>query len=448
MAAGGLAVAGMANQASAATQQYYDANGTTAGYGITDGGSYSWDDPNWASASGGAAATSTWVTDGTGFARFFGAGTTGTNAASYTVTVNNDEKMAGLFVTANGVNVTINAAGAGTLDISSGVQGFLNGGGSSTLRINAPLSGSGGFEPENGGTIFLAGTNTYTGGTLLAQSGTLTYFNNGSAFGTGDITVTLTSGTSFAPLLGTGGHTITLPNNFKMAGPAGEGVNFAADANTPVVSSGNWNMGTSGVNLRNNGTNSSPLTLSGNISGTGNLVVSGAKGGTITFSGTNDTYTGTTTLGASAATAITLKLGAANALATTTGFTFAGGTLNPGGFNQAMTSAPATLSAASILDFGSLPSEVDFANSSAKTWSGTLNLVNFDPSIDKLRFGTDATGLTSGQLADILVNGSAANATLDPNGFVVTPEPGSMALLVGAPLLLARRRRRDRLTAS
>src|SRR5512137_2033366 len=85
-AAFGLMVCLVANSAKAANA-YFDVNGTTAGYGTTAGGSYSWDDPNWATASGGGAATAAWVAGN--FARFLG-----TN--SYTVTVNNAESMAGL----------------------------------------------------------------------------------------------------------------------------------------------------------------------------------------------------------------------------------------------------------------------------------------------------------------------------------------------------------------
>jgi len=103
-----------------------------------------------------------------------------------------------------------------------------------------------------------------------------------------------------------------------------------------------------------------------------------------------------------------------------------------------------TSTAASVIDFGAGASEVDFANSSAVNWTGSvLNLVNWDPSIDKLRFGSDATGLTSAQLAKIEFNGSGlGSAQLDPNGFVIVPEPSALLLFVVGGLAMGIRRRR------
>src|ERR1700722_18595325 len=131
--------------ASAKAQNYFfDVNGTTSGFGIANGGSYSWDDPNWDTNSAGTGPTiATWPSGQ--FARFDG----GVSGNSYTVTVNNDESMAGLFQEVNGVNLTINSAGSGTLDIlqngpninnATNDQGFLNGGSSATLTINAVIS--------------------------------------------------------------------------------------------------------------------------------------------------------------------------------------------------------------------------------------------------------------------------------------------------------------------
>src|SRR5690349_12623254 len=82
-----LALVLAAQTSRAATQEYFDVNGTTSGFGTANGGTYSWDSAFWANrgASGtdanGTFSTSTWVTDGTGFARFFG----GTSGDNYTV---------------------------------------------------------------------------------------------------------------------------------------------------------------------------------------------------------------------------------------------------------------------------------------------------------------------------------------------------------------------------
>ncbi len=97
----------------------------------------------------------------------------------------------------------------------------------------------------------------------------------------------------------------------------------------------------------------------------------------------------------------------------------------------------------SVLDYGAGASEVDFANSSAVAWPGAiLNLLNWNPTQDKLRFGTDPTGLTSAQLAKIEFNGSGlGTARLDANGYVVVPEPTTALLLVVGGLALGLRRR-------
>ena len=109
----------------------------------------------------------------------------------------------------------------------------------------------------------------------------------------------------------------------------------------------------------------------------------------------------------------------------------AGGTLDPDGFHHAMTSTTLGLTASSTIDFGAGASEVDLANSSALIWTGVLNLNNWDPSKDVLRVGTDGTGLTSAQLADIEWDGNSGylgDAQIDANGYVSIPEPSTVLL--------------------
>jgi hypothetical protein len=110
--------------------------------------------------------------------------------------------------------------------------------------------------------------------------------------------------------------------------------------------------------------------------------------------------------------------------------TLDGGTLDVSGFNQAITSAKLTLNANSTIDFGTDGSEIDFANSSSVSWIGTLTLANWDPTKDKLRFGTDDTGLTSPQLSAIAFDDGITQVVgLDGSGYLVTvPEPSTIAL--------------------
>jgi len=432
-----------ANHASAAVVTYnFDVNGATPGFGVTTGSTYDWDDTTngglWSNNSDttGSSATNGWVQGN--FPKFQPTGT-----PTYTVNVSNEEQIAGMFAsTAQTLN--INAVGSGTLNMVSGVQGVLGGTGVN-LNINAPITGTGGVQPSNGGNISFNGVNTYSGGTKLVSTGTLIHFNNGSSFGTGAINMGIAG---FAPLLASGGTTVTLPNNFTTS-VNGAGINFAADTNTPVISTGTWTLGANNLPLRNNGTSGSPLTLSGTISGTGNITLSANNSGTIIFSGPN-TYTGTTSITGpggtgTGTTAVRLKLGAANTIASSSSVVLAGGILDPGGSNHNMGNTTLGLTAStagSTIDFAAGGSELDFANSSGLTWAAsTLNLLNWDPSIDKLRFGTDSTGLTSAQLADIKFNGSGqGTAVLDANGYVTTPEPSSCVLLLAGSLLLVRRR--------
>jgi hypothetical protein len=442
----GVVVVLAAGSATAAVVTYnFDVNGATAGFGVTTGSTYDWDDTtnggfwsNNSTSTTGNIATVTWPQGN--FPKFQPAGT-----PTYTVTVSNEEQVAGMFFSTP-QTLTINPIGSGKLNMVSGLQGVL-GSGSANVTINAPIIGSGGIQPSNGGNISFNAVNTYTGGTNLSSTATLVHFNNGSAFGTGAINMGVAG---FAPLLGSGGAPITLPNNFTSTTVTGAGINFAADANTPVISTGTWTLGANNLVLRNNGNSTSPLTLSGSISGTANISLSANNTGTIIFSGAN-TYTGTTTITGpggtgTGTTTVRLKLGAANTIASSSSVVLAGGVLDPGGINQLMGSTTLGLTAStagSTIDFAAGASEVDFANSSGLTWVGTLNLLNWDPSIDKLRFGTDSTGLTSAQLADIKFNGAGqGTATLDANGYVTVPEPSScLVLLLGASLLLVRGRR-------
>jgi hypothetical protein len=376
-----------------------------------------------------------------GNAALFCAGPSGSaNQGTFTVTVSGTPTIGGIYngnLNPGPCNLTITGEGL-ILATGNDAFGMFN----NTTIINTPISGTTGgiLNPQGSGNVSLFANNTYSGGTLL-NSPTLIYFNNNSSFGTGPITITRGAGL-FTAVLAQGGSTLTLANNFANT-TTGGGINFASAANTPVVSTGTWSLGANNLNLRNNGNGTAPLTLSGAISGTANLTVSGANGGKIIVSGAN-TYSGSTTVGSSAATSITLQAGAANEFANSSSLIMAGGTFNPGAFNQAMASATLSLTANSTIDFAAGASELDFANSSALTWTGVLNLANFDPALDKVRFGTDGTGLTVAQLRELEFNGiGLGGAQIDSSGFILVPEPSTvlLGLLGGLSLLWTIHRR-------
>lgn len=174
----------------------------------------------------------------------------------------------------------------------------------------------------------------------------------------------------------------------------------------------------------------------------GGLVKSGA--GTLTLGGTAaNTFLGTNTLNAGMILAAKANaLGAGNALILN------GGTFHSGGLNHTL--GTLDLRASATLDLGSGASAVAFANSSAFSWVGNLNILNWTEGVDSLRFGTDATGVTATQLSEMVffdLPGSPT-AQIDSSGFITplaVPEPSTLALslLGGFGLLVAVRRRKS-----
>ena len=214
-----------------------------------------------------------------------------------------------------------------------------------------------------------------------------------------------------------------------MATRAASTLIYVGPAAAPVTFSNAWTLasGVSTLTIGNGTHLSSQITIAGAIGGSGgSLVVNGTTGKLIVTNSSN-TYNGSTTVGGTSR----LVLGAANAIASSSGVVLSGGTLDPDGLNQTM-GATSTLgmTASSTIDYVAGASEVDFANSSAASWTGLLNLNNWDFSSTKLRFGTNASGLTAAQLAQIEFNGGGLGvAQLDADGYVV-PEPTTVALLV------------------
>ena len=102
----------------------------------------------------------------------------------------------------------------------------------------------------------------------------------------------------------------------------------------------------------------------------------------------------------------------------------------------------AVASEKNVLDFSDGDSSITFADSSSEAWLNGLVVSNFEVGVDTLRFGTDASGLTSEQLAMITVDGKTG-ASLDPNGFLAIPEPATVGLFIisSITILIGRRMR-------
>jgi hypothetical protein len=210
-----------------AANYYLDVNGPTTqpgASGVTAGSTYQWDDPIWTTVSAGNIATVNYV-DGN-FPRF----AAGTDAVgSYTVNLATNHSCVGMILEdgTTSPSSTLTLTGPGNIAIDGGVQqGFIVRG-SSNLKIynnivdgtvggvttpaGISFSTSGG---SGGGSLFLYGNNTFSGGIVLATFGGAN-INSGNSFGTGPITWSTTPAVIADPTDPTLTGPITLTNEVK-----------------------------------------------------------------------------------------------------------------------------------------------------------------------------------------------------------------------------------------
>lgn len=158
------------------------------------------------------------------------------------------------------------------------------------------------------------------------------------------------------------------------------------------------------------GNNNSDTTYSGSLYGAGSLIKVGS--GKLTLAGVN-TYSGSTTVSAG-----TLAFGCADALGSGTQLILNGGMLDPGAYTNALSALSITASGGTIsLSDGA--GALEFKDSSGQTWSGTLNVTftgDWNPAA--LRFGENASGLSTAQLSSLRVNGERAGFQLDAQGYL------------------------------
>jgi autotransporter-associated beta strand protein len=202
--------------------------------------------------------------------------------------------------------------------------------------------------------------------------------------------------------------------------------NFANGAGNPMLN----NTTAGGFTLTIDGAQNTILGNAGqrgNITGLIGITKNGA--GTLTLGGTvANTFTGVNKLNAGK-----IVAGKVNALGSGNALVASGGTFDTGGLNQTL--GTLDLDGSLTLDLSAGASAVSFANSSALDWGTfSLNIVNWTVGSDTLRFGTDGTGLSTGQLA--LINFSdlgGLQGQIDANGYVTPapiPEPGTATLLL------------------
>jgi autotransporter-associated beta strand protein len=328
-----LASTMLATASTNSTIYYWDPQGTAGANPYTGSMTGTWENAKWSYGASGLASTVGW-TDGK--AACFGVHT-GIGTPAYTVTMNSSHVVAGFFdgpLTPNSCDVTIQ--GSGIIDLASGPQALdsinSSDGSLGLLRINCVIAGNGQLYPEGNGQSFLHGANTYTGGTQLGYhdaSGSnpfsgIVKFNNGSAFGTGTITLT-TYGTGGALVL-EGTTAATVPNAVTVTSATTN--NIVGNA-AGLTFSGNWSLGANLLALGTGATAGNQTIIAGAMSGTAGLKVYNA--GTLVLSGVN-TYSGTTTIDSPAV----FTIGGAGQLGSGS---YAGSIVNNGTFNYNSTAS-------------------------------------------------------------------------------------------------------------
>lgn len=199
--------------------------------------------------------------------------------------------------TVSGDTLTTNTA-ATNIRVGDGTSA----GAAMNATISAPLTGTGGIDKRDLGTLTLTGVNTYAGGTTISE-GTLklgtgasivdNITNNATlAFDRTDSTefAGVISGTGSVVKQGTGTTSLTAENTYMGGTTVSAGTLSIGNGGTTGSIAGNVTNNAAVVFNRSNA-----ATYAGNMAGTGSLTKLGA--GALTLSGSN-THTGGTTVSA------------------------------------------------------------------------------------------------------------------------------------------------------
>ena len=343
---------------------YWDGPNTTAN-NTADGGAGTWDvatTRNWTTSNG--SVNGLWA-GGSATAIFGG-------SAGGTVSVSGSPSFGGLTFNTGGYTISgstaLSLAGpSGTISVGSGLA----------ATVSAPISGTIPLTINGStytGALTLSGASTgYTGG-LTVSAGTLIAANanaTGSASGSttvssgaglglsGGITTVARPLTLYGTGVGSAGALYNVSGTNTYAGPItlASASSIANNvASTTLTASGAVTNG--GFDLTLDG--SSALALSGNITGTGGLVKTGA--GTATLSGSGSAYTGATTVNAG-----TLVTANANALGASTVTVKSGASLGVGG--NIVANQPLRLNGTGAGGLGAL-----YNASSSNNYSGAITL--------------------------------------------------------------------------
>src|ERR1035441_1533019 len=323
----------------------------------------------------------------------------GTGTPAFTVTMNANHTVAGMFsvpLTPNPCIFTIQ--GTGTMLLPAGLQGFdinSNTGNPGEAIINVVIADATPATPcelvaEGSGQIFLNNAgNSYRGGTLWGYSGAqfsgIVNINAGtwslpgnSPFGSGGICLSNT-GTLIAALVVNGAGATVIPNNVTNAASALPKLHIVAPS-AGLTFTGEWDVnGQAQI-----GASTGPVYQTGLMKGAGGFSTLAGVGSPSSFAlnGAN-TFTGpvTNVLGTLSASTIADSGTSGIGPSPTANFTHAGGTFQYTGVGATTTARPCWLTAASTIDlpFGNLTLNGAFkssngANKLTKTSGGTLTL--------------------------------------------------------------------------
>lgn len=329
--AGAWLLIGCMTPQSPADTLYWDANGATAGSGVTPTGTWG-TSAFWSTDSNGAVVTSAYIA---GSDVVFSTGVTATGA--YTITLSGTQLAnsitfedgaptitggTSLQIGAGGVNVTtLNASGA-TIASPTALQAnqIWTIGANSSLTSSGVVSGNFSLTKGGSGTLTLKGANTFAGG-LIITSGTV--INSAAAgLGAGAVTLGDTSGSNDVNLIITTASTVANAINVA-SGSTGTFTLSSVSGGGSILESGAITLG---HDLVVTNANSNITTLSGAISDTGGAHGLAVNAGTgtvaLTAVGGSSTFSGGLVLNTGR-----LQVGNTNATGTGT-FTIAGGSLD------------------------------------------------------------------------------------------------------------------------
>jgi autotransporter-associated beta strand protein len=312
-----------------------------------------------------------------------------TNGSGRATILNNDPDAADTLTFSN---ATFNVAAT---SVASSFSRSLTLGGSNTGNntIAGAIIDNGsskvGLTKSGTGTWRIAGANSYSAATNV-DAGILTLGADNtlpSGAGKGEVNVNGGANTSSRGTLNLNGFNLAING---LAG--GTGAQLGRVVNNATGTSKTLTVG------NDNTSATFPGIIANNTGGTGSVALTKVGNGTQTLTGPN-TYTGATTVSGG-----TLALGASNVLANTTPVSIGTAALSIGaGFTD--TTGTLEITGAATIDLGDGTSALAFANSSGKTWTGTLSLTGTFVSGASLRFGTTSGGLTATQLARISAAG-------------------------------------------